>query len=62
MKRLLTIFFSLFLVSNLFAADDAKALGKDPIIKAMDAELKRSIKKLSKVDPPIYFLSYQINL
>lgn len=62
MKRLLTIFFSLFLVSNLFAADDAKALGKDPIIKAMDAELKRSMKKLSKLDPPIYFLSYQINL
>lgn len=62
MKRLLTICFSLFLVSNLFAADDAKALGKDPIIKAMDAELKRSMKKLSKLDPPIYFLSYQINL
>lgn len=62
MKRLLTIFFSLFLASNLFAADDAKALGKDPIIKAMDAELKRSMKKLSKLDPPIYFLSYQINL
>ncbi len=62
MKKLLTIFLSLFLFSNLFAGEDVKALGKDPIIKAMDTELKRSMKKLSKLDPPIYFLSYQINL
>ncbi len=61
MKRLSAIFFSLFLFSNLFAANEVKALGKDPIIKAMDTELKRSMKKLSRLDPPIYFLSYQID-
>ncbi len=35
-------------------------INKDTIIKAMSAELKRSIKKLSKLEPPIYFLSYQV--
>lgn len=60
MKHISLIFCSLFLFSNLFAASDAKVLNSDPIIKAMNGELERSMKKLSKLDPPIYFMSYQI--
>ncbi|MDR0953454.1 MAG: TldD/PmbA family protein [Elusimicrobiota bacterium] len=32
----------------------------DPIMKTMEQEVARSMKKLKKANPPVYFLSYQI--
>ncbi len=58
MKKLITIIALSFLILPAFAADcDIKA---DPVLNTMQGELKRSFKKLAKLKPSVYFLSYQI--
>lgn len=59
MKKFITLLCFVLLASWLPAQE--QDIAKDPIIKAMNKELKRSIKKLSKLDPPVYFLSYQVD-
>lgn len=60
MKKISVLLCLLLTVCRAFAADCAKSIDNDKVVKAMQSELKRSMKKLSKLDPPIYFLSYQI--
>ena len=60
MKKYLIIPVFLLLAAISPAQEEQKDISKDYVIKAMQSELDRSIKKLSKLDPPIYFLSYYI--
>lgn len=60
MKKLLTLLCIIFLTSAVFAQEEQKDISQDYILKSMQSELERSIKKLSKADPEIYFLSYLI--
>lgn len=60
MKKFSVLICLFFTVCCAFAADSVKDIENDKVVKAMQSELNRSIKKLSKLDPPIYFLSYQI--
>lgn len=60
MKKFSALLCLLFTFCAAFAGKPADAIDGDKVIKAMQSELNRSIKKLSKLDPPIYFLSYQI--
>ena len=60
MKKYLILPVFLLLGSILPAQEEQKDISKDFVIKAMQSELDRSMKKLSKMDPPVYFLSYYI--
>ncbi|MDR1684089.1 MAG: peptidase U62 [Elusimicrobiota bacterium] len=57
MKNFLTL---LFLSALTLGAQAAYTADTDPVLKTMRAEALRSVKKLSKASPPVYFLSYQI--
>ncbi len=65
-KVLLSFILCLFAVSLGFCAALKKQVvpPKDeascPVLDVMEKEIKRSVKKLAKARPPVYFLSYQI--
>ena len=59
MKKFLTLaVFAVFCQSAFCAGYTAKT---DPVLKTMEAEIKRSMPKLKKAKEPVYFLSYYIN-
>lgn len=58
MKKFLTFLCLTLITTLLLAQEQEKDISQDKIIKAMQSELDRSMKKLSKLDPQIYFLSY----
>ena len=60
MKKFLILLSITLITTVLFAQEQEKDISQDNIVKAMQSELDRSIKKLSKSDPQIYFLSYLI--
>lgn len=57
MKKL---FVSALMLALVCPAWCTKTIKNDVVIKAMESEITRSVKKLSKAKPPVYFLSYQI--